>query len=156
MESDATPRYLSWFSDTQAKKYIVSSAQMSDLHKLQCYIRDNSAKTDVLFLGIFSTKTNEHIGNIKFEQIDQKKKYACFGVLIAPEWRGQGVSTEVIVAASFWLRDTLGIGRIVLGVGPDHTAAIRAYEKMGFILKDVEYFSPRNPLDKTMVWELPK
>jgi RimJ/RimL family protein N-acetyltransferase len=155
-ESDATTRYLSWFGDSDSQKHIYSAPLMSDLLKLRNYIRDNSGRADVLFFGIFSIEGNEHIGNIKFTPIDREKNYACFGVLIAPEWRGRGASREVVAAASEWFRDSMGITRIVLGVGPDNTAAIRAYEKMGFELKKVDYFSPRNPVDLTMVRELSK
>lgn len=85
-------------------------------------------------------KTGLHIGNIKYEPINFQLSYAVMGILIGdPIWRGVGVAPEVIVASAKWLRDQHGIKRVVLGVNLLNKAAIKAYQKIGFIQSADEY-----------------
>ena len=87
----------------------------------------------VLFFGIFSRESNEHIGNIKFEPINFHNKTAIMGILIGEEgWRGRGVTPEVIKSSSEWLNKKYDINHIALGVDSKNIAAIKAYEKIGF------------------------
>jgi [ribosomal protein S5]-alanine N-acetyltransferase len=97
------------------------------------YIRDKNLQSDVLFLGIFSSATNEHIGNIKFEPVNSTMGYAVMGMLIGERaWRGQGAAGEVLDCTATWLRKNRAIKQILLGVQNHNLPAIRAYEKVGF------------------------
>lgn len=131
--ADATNKYLQWFHEANAQRFIVAATITSDLSDLRIYIQQRLFREDVLFLGIFSKENGDHLGNVKFEPIDQSARYAVLGILIGDlNWRGKGVATEVLVSSTDWLYLHRGIGEFVLDVKRENQAAIRAYEKAGF------------------------
>jgi len=147
--SDVTDRYLGWLQDVVSNRFIVTADSKHSLQSLQEYVKIRLKRKDVLFLGIFSKKNDYHIGNIKFEPIDYPNHTAVMGLLIGDtDWRGQGVSVEVINACAGWLFKNSSITHIYLGVDEENTAAIRAYIKAGFRIKNdsVSNSNPRGGL----------
>ncbi len=154
-EADATPTYLGWLRDPVAEKYIQASATTHELEDLRSYIRARQNREDVLFLGIFEPESGRHIGNIKFEPIDEAAGYAVMGILIGDvQWRGQKVTPEVLRATGAWLREHRQIRQMVLGVSASNTAAIRAYEAVGFIKAASPWLPISDETSLSMVWEL--
>lgn len=155
VESDASARYLSWFSNEGARTYIESAAHTKELDDLRRFIRDRVGRDDVLFLGIFDKTTGDHIGNVKFEPVDTRKAYAVMGMLIGESaYRGKGVAAEVLAAIGEWLKRYRGINEIVLEVHPDNTAAIRAYEKAGYRVSATPHLPLAPPHTVKMVCSL--
>ena len=151
---DVTTRYLSWFDDAATAKYITAAAHTRDLSDLRTYVRDRAGREDVLFLGVFAKATREHIGNIKYEPVDVERGYAVMGVMVGDaDYRGKGVTAEVLTASAGWLRDHRDISQIVLGVSRENHAAIRAYEKVGFVAADSVYVRTAGG-SMTMTWSL--
>lgn len=135
---DANEHYMSWFGDPVTEN-IEAKKTTRSLADLQRYVREKTARPDVLFLGIFERDTQLHVGNVKFEPVDRDKGYAVFGILIGmEEFRGRGVAGEVIKACAKWLKEQ-GLHEIVLGVSTDNVSAMRAYEKAGFQIGDTEH-----------------
>ena len=128
-ESDASERYLGWFEDKMSKQYIAYSS--SSISSLREYINSKNTASDCILWGIFFE--GNHIGNIKYEPIDQKSGQATMGILIGePAWRGKGVAAEVITATARCLMEQLSISEIILGVDANNIPAIKSYEKLGF------------------------
>jgi ribosomal-protein-alanine N-acetyltransferase len=151
--SDVTERYLGWFSDAQARRYIAAAASTRELSDLKHFVQERVDRADVLFLGIFDKATSLHIGNIKYEPVNSELGYAVMGVMIGdPAYRGKGVTPEVLRASGEWLNEHRNIRQIVLGVHKDNREAIRAYEKAGFAIASSPYVSP-SPDSLTMVWQ---
>lgn len=152
---DATPAYLSWFGNAAAAQYITSASQMRELSALREYISARVGREDVWFLGIFDRETGVHIGNIKYDPVDSSRGYAVMGVLIGdPAARGRGVTGEVLRATGAWLKAHRGIREIVLGVDTGNTPAVRAYEKVGFVLGTTPHISAKTDGVSTMIWTL--
>ena len=150
--NDVTDRYASWLSDATSGKFISARFYGSELKK---YVSERSNRKDVLFLGIFNKIDGLHIGNIKYEPIDSYQGYAVMGILIGEAaWRGKGVATEVISASALWLNEYKKINQIVLGVSKLNIAAIRAYQKIGFIEKSSKYLPDVANENITMVLDL--
>jgi RimJ/RimL family protein N-acetyltransferase len=138
--------------DANTKKFITAAATTRSLNDLRTYVRERMSRKDVLFLGIFEKDTILHIGNIKYEPVNSELGYAIMGLLIGDtNYRGKAVAPEVLVATAQWLKAYRNINQIVLGVNRDNLAAIRAYEKVGFVVSKTE-FIPKHP--STMVWDL--
>ena len=132
---DVDHRYLSWLN-LKASSYIEYAKSHPSIEELKNYVGERENRQDVLFLGIF-TKELQHIGNIKYEPIDSKSKSAVMGILIGDNnWRGKGVATEVIEASGDYLAEQYGIKTILLGVDENNKAAVAAYHKVGFRVKD--------------------
>jgi len=151
-EGDVTERYLSWLCDSDAERFITAAADTKAISDLKEYVSDRIGRVDIFFLGIFEKATGLHIGNIKFEPVNSELGYALMGMLIGePECRGKGVAAEVLLASAQWLKRNRNITQILLGVSKNNTAAIRAYEKVGFKFSKSE-FLPDHP--SLMVWDL--
>jgi len=154
-EADVSERYLSWLEDVDAKKYITASSQTEGISDLRRYVAGRQLRDDVLFLGIFEKNTGRHIGNIKYEPVNREAGFAIMGVLIGePDYRGKGVTTEVLKASALWLQLNCGIAEIILGVEQENHAAIRAYEKTGFVVEKTAHIKKISPSITTMVWRL--
>jgi [ribosomal protein S5]-alanine N-acetyltransferase len=151
-EDDVTERYLGWLSDIEAKKFITAAAQTKSLSDLRKYVRARIGRDDILFFGIFEKTSGLHIGNIKFEPVNSELGYAIMGILIGdPNYRGKGVTVEVLIASAQWLKKYRKIRQLLLGVTRDNVAAIRAYEKVGFVFSRTEII-PDHP--STMVLDM--
>jgi RimJ/RimL family protein N-acetyltransferase len=152
---DVTDRYLQWFSDDQATKYIATAARTTALSDLRQYVLERIDREDVLFLGIFDRASGLHIGNVKYEPVDREQGYAVMGILIGDTaYRGRGVAAEVLQASGRWLHQHREISQIVLGVSRDNAKAIRAYESAGFVIERTPYIPGQHPESLTMVWRL--
>jgi ribosomal-protein-alanine N-acetyltransferase len=132
---DVSNRYLSWFGDSVAKKWISTAAYMRGLSDLREYVQQRVGREDVLFLGIFSKADGLHIGNIKFEPISKCEGWAEMGVLIGdPDFRGKRVFAEVLAASVGWLKINMQIERICLGVEIENAPGLTAYRNAGFVI----------------------
>ena len=153
--SDATPNYLGWFKDSEVKKYIISASKMMSLEDLRIFISEEKKKSNALFLGIFEKNTDRHIGNIKYDPINITDRYAIMGILIGdPDFRGKGVTHEVIKASAIWLKQNFDVKDILLGVDASNIAAVRAYEKTGFIVSETPHIPKKSLGENTMVWNI--
>ncbi len=154
-EVDVSQRYLQWFADQDAQRFITAAQNTTTLSALRDYVRDRIDRDDTVFLGIFERHTLLHIGNIKYEPLDSTLGYAIMGLLIGDaDWRGRGVTGEVLTASALWLRRDRNIRQIVLGVQKDNVAAIRAYEKVGFRIANTPHIPNPGSNALTMVWVL--
>ena len=132
---DVNQNYLSWLNP-EINSYIEYAKNNISMKELRSYVGERENRQDVLFLGIF-TKDKQHIGNIKYEPINHKSKTAIMGILIGDNnWRGKGVAAEVIKVSGDYLVEQYGISTILLGVNKNNKAAIVAYQKVGFKVKD--------------------
>jgi ribosomal-protein-alanine N-acetyltransferase len=139
-EADASEKYLSWLNDDIAGRFIQSSTMTRNLEDIRNYIREKSNISNVIFLGIFDKSSLEHIGNIKYDDIDMVRNDAVMGILIGEaRFRGLGVGPEVIIGSANWLRLNLGVNRIHLAVNECNTPALRAYLKTGFVVSSYRY-----------------
>ena len=144
---DISDRYLSWLN-IQENPYIEYGKNHSTIEELKVYVSEREKERNVLFLGIF-TKEKIHIGNIKYEPIDFKRKTATMGILIGDkDWRGKGVAIEVIKASAHYLNSMYGVTTIFLGVNPNHQLAVSVYKKIGFKFKDQDKNNTK------MIWQL--
>ena len=149
---DVTQRYADWLNNSSTNQYISSKLSLKEL---KSYVAERCNRDDVLFLGIFNKVDGLHIGNIKYEPVDTQQKYAVMGILIGDSaWRGKGVAGEVILASIDWLHKNKSINHIVLGVNKANTAAIRAYQKIGFIEKSSKYLPDQEIENTTMILDL--
>lgn len=74
-------------------------------------------------------------GYIKVKPSPDHHKYPNHGyigfIYVEPEFRGQGISQQVIQALFEWAKQQ-GIVEVLLDVYNDNSPAIKAYEKLGF------------------------
>jgi len=81
------------------------------------------------------SSTNKVIGHISIGRIDRTNEYARIGrVLIGDSnYLGKGIGTEMVRQCARIIFEDLGMNRASLGVFDFNKAAIRSYEKAGFV-----------------------
>jgi aminoglycoside 6'-N-acetyltransferase len=67
-----------------------------------------------------------------FEEVEPKYRHACIDVFVDPALHGRGVGTEAVRQVVRHLIDDRGHHRITIDPAVANTAAIRAYERVGF------------------------
>ena len=139
--------YLSWLE--QNNKFIVNSNFSNGIKNLNSYIKRKLNKHDTLFFSIYS-KTNTHIGNIKFEPIIHSK-FSTMGILIGDRnFQGKGYYKEIFIATFNYLKSNFNLKYINLGVNVDNKNAVKAFKKFGFKFK--KYLNNRKVM--IMVYDL--
>jgi len=132
-ETDNLELYLSWMKDVISNQYILSVRLDYSMEELTDYINKINLVSNAVLLGIFDKKSNMHIGNIKYSNINAPEGSAEMGIMIGQrEYRGQGVGAEVIRASNLWLKTEYLIEKIVLGVNLENKLALLLYRKLGF------------------------
>lgn len=125
-----TKNYLKWFKDNEIKKYVVN-AKYQNINELKLYVQENLKKKNCVFLGIFLN--DKHIGNLKFEKINTKKKTSVMGILIGEKkYRNRGFSLSALVKGMKYLNKKYNIRYFWLGVNKENIPAINLYKKAGF------------------------
>jgi aminoglycoside 6'-N-acetyltransferase len=72
-------------------------------------------------------------GMIEFaEELDPKYRHASIDLFLDPAFHGRGIGTEAVRRVARQLMEERGHHRITIDPATANTAAIRAYEKVGF------------------------
>jgi aminoglycoside 6'-N-acetyltransferase len=75
----------------------------------------------------------EPIGIVDFEeQSDPNYRSAGIDISLLEPWLGRGLGTEAVKLIATWLIDARGHHRLTIDPAADNSAAIHAYEKVGF------------------------
>lgn len=148
--TDNLETYLSWMKDVIGNQYILSVRLDYSMEELTAYINKVNLLSNSILLGIFEKKSNKHIGNIKYSNINSPASSAEMGIMIGQkEFRGQGVGTEVLSDCKVWLKTEHLIKRVELGVNSNNKPALSLYQKLGF--KEIDQ---SNPIGDTIKMEL--
>ena len=129
--ANATETYAAWINDPEINQYLETKS--ATVEELADYIAQKDAKNDTLFFGIFLKSEGTHIGTIKLEPIELDKKKATIAIMIGDkeQW-GKGYAGESMQLLINWCFTELGCEKVELGAIAKNTAAIHAYEKLGF------------------------
>jgi RimJ/RimL family protein N-acetyltransferase len=132
-EKNDLSNYLSWLRNPRDIPFILAARTDYNLIQLKDYINHNNLSNDSILLGIFDKFGLNHIGNIRYHDLDFKNMSANLGILIGEKkYRGVGVASEVIKSSMNWLRSEFDITTFKLGVDSRNIAARKLYEKLGF------------------------
>ncbi|NGN66330.1 GNAT family N-acetyltransferase [Streptomyces sp. A7024] len=91
----------------------------------------------------------EIAGGIQYEEeTDPDYPHAGIDVFLDPTIRGQGLGVDAVRTLARWLIDERGHHRLTIDPAVTNTAAIRAYEKVGFKPVGVMRKYERNPVTR--------
>jgi RimJ/RimL family protein N-acetyltransferase len=131
---DDLSSYLSWIRDPQKFPYIQSARQTYSIVELREYIQGINLSSDAVQYGVFTRQAMHHIGNIKFHDFSREEESCFVGFLIGNEaFQNKGLVSQFFLACARQLNELVGIRSFLLSVNENHTQAIRAYEKIGFV-----------------------
>ena len=129
-EPDATRTYADWFRAAEVRR--CSAHATPTIAECRTYIRKALSNPDIMLWGIFAD--GRHVGNIKAERLPDQ---AIIGLLVDSRWRGQGVGPTAIRQAARWCFRHWKVGVVTAGVHPFNTRGMRAFEKAGFKVADL-------------------
>ena len=133
VKTDDLSNYLSWMTNPLENQFILSAKANYSINDLCTFIDVCNKDENTILLGIYDKENNNHIGNIKYDNINKLDKSAYLGILIGQqEYRKIGVASQIIPVSMRWLHENLGIESIFLGVDNRNVPALNLYQKLGF------------------------
>jgi RimJ/RimL family protein N-acetyltransferase len=131
-EKNDLSNYLNWLRNPRDIPFVLGARTDYNLIQLKDYINHNNLNNDSILLGIFDKFGLNHIGNIRYHDLDFKNMSANPGILIGEKkYRGVRVASEVIKSSMNWLRSEFDITTFKLGVDSRNIASRKLYEKLG-------------------------
>lgn len=125
-------RYVRWMSDPEVTRTLVAGRYPEDMESIRRFVQVHMTPPHV-FLAIFWQETDEHIGNVKLT-VDSLNRRGEFSIVIGEkDFWGKGVSTEVTALMLEIAFCRLNLHRVFLGVNSGNVAAIKSYQKVGFV-----------------------
>ncbi|MBO05980.1 MAG: GNAT family N-acetyltransferase [Parcubacteria group bacterium] len=135
-EADLDKEYFQWFNDQENDVYTNHAVWPNTPEKMREFYDQVTQYRNDLVLAIIDKKSEKHIGNASLHRINWIDRHSKFGIIIgAKEAHSKGHATEAAKLLAKYAFDKLNLHRISLGVHEDNEAAIRVYEKVGFIVE---------------------
>ena len=133
VKTDNLDNYLSWMKNPLENQYILSAKNSYSIEELRTFIDICNKDENTILLGIYDKIDDNHIGNIKYDNINNLDKTAYLGILIGEQrYRKIGVAKQTITVSIKWLNENLGIENMLLSVYNSNIHALRLYQKLGF------------------------
>ena len=132
------PRYYAWLSDPVVVQYIGRDEYLKpiDFEEVRRYVESLWRSERCMFLAIHYAADGTFIGTAKINFIDdtgQRRGIAEIGIMIGdPDFRGRGLSVDVLYAASEYAFDTLGARKLTTGAMANNVPVLRAFDRIGF------------------------
>jgi len=125
--------YLPWVRNQLENRCILSAKDNYSIDELYTFIDTCNKDENTILLGIYDKIDDNHIGNIKYDNINKLDKSACLGMLIGEQkYKKIGVAKQTITISIKWLNENLGVENILLGVDNSNIPALKLYQKLGF------------------------
>ncbi|MBI4681423.1 MAG: GNAT family N-acetyltransferase [Nitrospirae bacterium] len=135
-DTDLSGEYFQWFNDQKNDIFTSHALWPNTLEKMKSFFdRVTQYKNDIV-LAIIEKKTEKHIGNVALHDINWIHRRAEFAIIIGykkAQNKGYGFEATCLLIEHAFKK--LNIHRIGLGVNESNRAAIRLYEKAGFIVE---------------------
>ena len=130
-------RYQLWLNDP-ATRTLLRGYRPISVKAERAFVEGLDDKEDLIHFAIVLKEGDRHIGGIGLMEFRWKDRTAALGLFIGPpEHRGHGYGSEAIHLVLEYAFRTLNLNRVELCVYASNAAAIRAYEKLGFVREGV-------------------
>ena len=128
-----TENIVKWRNTDRVRKNFIYQKPFTKEGHL-AWMRDKVAAGEVVQFILCETQDDRPVGSVYFRDIDEKNRKAEYGIFIGEaDAAGKGYGTLAAKGAVAYARDVLKLHKLLLRVFADNTAAIRSYEKAGFI-----------------------
>ena len=123
--------------------FVLQSGEFPPIDEEQTWIQDHLDHPGKILL--LAEAAGVIIGNVSFEAGPHRRiaHRGNFGIAVVKEWRGRGVGTALLQSLLEWAESSPVIDMVCLDTFATNDAAIRLYEKLGFIedgrrIKDIK------------------
>lgn len=135
-KSDITGNWFNWFNDPDVTLYGSRGLKPVYIEDLEKFYNEVSESEHNVTFAIIKKENNEHIGNISLQKIDWINRICELGIVMGEkkEW-GKGYGTEATILTIKHGFDKLNLRKIYLCVISKHTAAVKLYKEVGFVIE---------------------
>ncbi|MFA7347167.1 MAG: GNAT family protein [Desulfurivibrionaceae bacterium] len=126
-----------WFNDAETTRFMQQRYFPNTMHKQLKHFQDTILGTpNKIQLGILPKGEKQIVGVTSLDNIDFLNRKADISIIIGEKkFLGRGLGTEAIKLLLGHAFGRLNLHKIGLGVLSGHKAAIRSYEKAGFVIE---------------------
>lgn len=133
-KSDLNDVYLGWLNDPEVNQFLDAGIFPYTRAELERYYDAVTSARDKVILAVVELESGLHIGNVKLDPINWINRHTGFGIMIGDKSKwGKGHGTEVTKLAVEYAFDRLNLNKVSLGVNPANKAALKTYQKLGFV-----------------------
>jgi len=133
MMAEDQPLFRQWLTDNEELRRLIDSPSIPTTEDQEAWF-ERAQKTDRKFFSIITLPDNALIGNAGFVDIDPQMGSAQFRITIGDtSYHGKGLGSEVMELLLRYAFEDMRLVRVWLRVIPDNVAAVRLYEKAGFM-----------------------
>ena len=130
---DISFNYLNWFKKKERVRFIIKKP--NSLLDLKKFVKKSKNDNEVILVGIFDNMNN-HLGNVKFDQFDHKKKSCTVGIMTGQRnKRNYNYSKDLLLGSIKFFQLLKGFKTFNLGVNVLNFRAKRFFLKSGFRMK---------------------
>ncbi|MCX6158522.1 MAG: GNAT family protein [Ignavibacteriae bacterium] len=130
---DVNEEYQNWLKNPEIYQYLETKWKYPNLEDLKAYItKIHNSNNDFMF-GIYLTKDDKYIGNIKIGNVNWIHRYAEIGLIIGDqsEW-GKGYAADSINLATKYAFEHLNLHKLWAGMYESNTGSLKAFKKAGY------------------------
>lgn len=130
---DDTALIVKWRNEERVRKNFIYQALFTKEGHEQ-WMKTKVASGEVIQFIICLKENDRPVGSVYFRDVDLANKKAEYGIFIGEEdAAGRGIGSETAVLAVEYARNTMHLHKLMLRVFADNPAAVRSYEKAGFL-----------------------
>jgi RimJ/RimL family protein N-acetyltransferase len=134
IQRDDLPHLRRWAADPDLMRHWANPAALVSWDQFEADPAGRFSKFDSAGYFIIEDQNGTPIGRIEFERLSERERSAEVMILIGEaEARGKGYGADAMVALLRYLFHQRDLHRVSLTVLAWNTAAIRSYEKVGFV-----------------------
>lgn len=136
MQTAWAAKLCEWANDPETTHYLFTGRLPSTEEDWIDIIQSDMKDDSCVVLGIVDTDGTRFIGTVGFYQIEPIGRTAEYRIFIGDRgYWGKGIGTWVTSAMVSYGFGRLNLHTIWLGVNAEHKAAIKVYERSGFVVE---------------------
>lgn len=130
---DDTERIVRWRNSDRVRKNFIFQKPFTVQGHIE-WMETKVASGEVVQFILCETEGDRPVGSVYFRDIDPQNNRAEYGIFIGEEdAAGKGYGTLAAKGAVGYAGNTMRLHKLMLRVFADNTAAVRSYEKAGFV-----------------------
>ncbi|MCZ2484747.1 GNAT family N-acetyltransferase [Aquirufa antheringensis] len=127
--------YYKWLRDIEVINELYKMEYLLSINFdiIESYILDLLESKNDCFFAVYTKESNIFIGTVKLGHIDWRASICDIGIMIGDKnFRGMGLSREIIQLASSYAFDKLSIRKITAGTSQKNVPMQKCFEGLGF------------------------
>ena len=135
---DVSDAYVGWMNDPETNQYMETRWSAHTSADVTAFVEAKAASSTEHLFGIFLSKEELHIGNLKVGPVNARHMVADISYFIGdPAARGRGLASEAVALGVRFGFDYLGREKLCAGVYAANLASARVLERNGFVREGV-------------------